>query len=142
MQPRFRDGKIRRPPQTLLLVSMAPSLLGWLLPEMNGEEREPGMLWCSFMAWQMEASAKVCSEYGCKMRRHLSIEITDYPWEEQATPIIDIGGGMGSFEEMLLSVPKNNKLTFTIFDIDQTIHNTRKARQHNSLFLSLCNIGQ
>jgi len=62
------------------------------------------------------------------MRRHLLIKITDYPWEEQATPIIDIGGGMGSFEEMLLSIPKNNKLTFTIFDIDKTIENTRKAR--------------
>jgi len=68
-------------------------------------------------------------------------KITDYLWEEQATPIIDIGGGMGSFEEMLLSVPKNNKLTFTIFDIDKTIDNTRKARQHSPLFLSLCNIG-
>jgi len=49
---------------------------------------------------------------------------------------------MGSFEEMLLSIPKNNKLTFSIFDIEETIYNAKKARPHNPLFLSLCNIGE
>lgn len=53
----------------------------------------------------------------------------DYPWEEYATPIVDIGGGMGSLEEMLLSVLQNKELTFTIFDIniEKTIDNSTKA---------------
>jgi len=40
---------------------------------------------------------------------------------------------MGSLEEMLLSVLQNKELTFTIFDIDieKTIDNSRKARQHD-----------
>ncbi|KAL9709214.1 hypothetical protein Ac2012v2_007568 [Leucoagaricus gongylophorus] len=57
----------------------------------------------------------------------------DYPWEEYATLIVDIGGGMGSLEEMPLSVLQNKELTFTIFDIDieKTIDNSTKARQHD-----------
>lgn len=57
---RVRNGEIERPPQTLLLVSMALSLLGWLLPGMNGAERELEMPWYSFTTCQMRVWAKVC----------------------------------------------------------------------------------
>lgn len=132
MRAGFRDGQIGRPPQTLPLVSMISSSHGWPLLETSGGEREPEKLWSSSTAWQMRTMVKVWGMFYQK-QEHLLIKTTDYPWEEYATPIVDIGGGMGSLEEMLLSVLQNKELTFTIFDIniEKTIDNSTKARQHD-----------
>ncbi|KAG5730173.1 O-demethylpuromycin-O-methyltransferase [Termitomyces sp. T112] len=51
----------------------------------------------------------------------------DYPWETLKSPIIDVGGGIGSLQVMLLSVPKNKDLSFIIFDLEKTIENAKKA---------------
>ncbi|KAG6860475.1 hypothetical protein C0995_010766 [Termitomyces sp. Mi166 len=51
----------------------------------------------------------------------------DYPWETLKSPIIDIGGGIGSLQVMLLSVPKNKDLSFVIFDLEKTVENAKKA---------------
>ncbi|KAH9487380.1 O-methyltransferase gedA [Psilocybe cubensis] len=51
----------------------------------------------------------------------------DYSWEKLATPIIDIGGGIGSFEGVVLSAPKNRDLTFKIFDIEKTVEHAKKV---------------
>jgi len=42
-------------------------------------------------------------------------------------PIIDIGGGIGSFESAILSVPQNKDLNFTIFDIEKTVEHAKKV---------------
>jgi len=54
-------------------------------------------------------------------------KLPDYPWGELATPVIDVGGGIGSFEGNLLSVPKNKELSFTILDIEQTVEHAKKV---------------
>jgi len=55
------------------------------------------------------------------------MKLLDYPWEKLATPVIDIGGGIGSFEAMLFSIPKNKELSFTIFDIEKTVEHAKKV---------------
>jgi len=55
------------------------------------------------------------------------MKLLDYPWEKLATPVIDVGGGIGSFEGNLLSVPKNKELSFTILDIEQTVEHAKKV---------------
>jgi hypothetical protein len=57
------------------------------------------------------------------------LSIPDYPWKTLASPIIDIGGGIGSFEAMLLSIAKNKKLSFTIFDIEKTVEHAKTVSQ-------------
>ncbi|KAH0579459.1 hypothetical protein H2248_002319 [Termitomyces sp. 'cryptogamus'] len=51
----------------------------------------------------------------------------DYPWAMLKSPIIDIGGGIGSLEVMLLSVSKNKDLSFIIFDLEKTVEDAKKA---------------
>ncbi|KAJ7583558.1 S-adenosyl-L-methionine-dependent methyltransferase [Mycena floridula] len=51
----------------------------------------------------------------------------DFPWHELPNPIVDIGGGIGSFEEMLLAVPQNRQLSFCILDIETTIDHAKKV---------------
>lgn len=46
----------------------------------------------------------------------------DYAWNELASPIVDVGGGIGSLEMALLKSGDNSHLKFIIFDIPQTIN--------------------
>ena len=50
---------------------------------------------------------------------------SDFMWETLASLIVNIGGGIGSFKVMLLSIAKNKELSFTIFDIKKTIEHAR-----------------
>jgi hypothetical protein len=51
----------------------------------------------------------------------------DFPWNTLDSPIIDIGGGIGSIEMSLLKDPRNHSLKFTIFDIPKTIEHAKKV---------------
>jgi hypothetical protein len=55
--------------------------------------------------------------------------VDDYEWSKLPSPIIDVGGGIGSLEMVLLSQPKNRHLTFTLFDLPKTMENAQKAWQ-------------
>ena len=53
--------------------------------------------------------------------------MSDYPWNEQALPIVDVGGGIGSLEMALLKTKEHANLDFIIFDIDTTVANGKKV---------------
>jgi len=52
---------------------------------------------------------------------------TDYPWSKLASPIVDIGGGIGTLERKLLSDDQNSHLQFQLFDIPKTIENAKEV---------------
>jgi len=54
-------------------------------------------------------------------------ESVDFPWHGLKCPIIDIGGGIGSFESAILLVPQNKDLNFMIFDIEKTVEHAKKV---------------
>ena len=43
------------------------------------------------------------------------------------TPIVDIGGGIGTLEMGILKRKRTSHLNFTLFDIPQTIENAKKV---------------
>jgi hypothetical protein len=52
----------------------------------------------------------------------------DYAWNVLPSPIIDVGGGIGSLEMLLLQDSANHNLSFTIFDIPKTAENAKQVR--------------
>lgn len=46
------------------------------------------------------------------------------------SPIVDVGGGIGSLELALLERPGNATLNFKIFDLPSTIENAQKVSLH------------
>ncbi|KXN83501.1 (RS)-norcoclaurine 6-O-methyltransferase [Leucoagaricus sp. SymC.cos] len=121
-----KGGPNKGPLQTFSSTSPAVLLSGWLLLETNDVAGEPVKPWFSFTVWRTVALEKVL--YSVTIQQPLTLtEIADYLWENLATPIVDVGGRVGSFEEMLFSVPKNEELRFIIFDIETTIDNAKKV---------------
>jgi hypothetical protein len=55
------------------------------------------------------------------------IFLPDYPWNKLISPVVDIGGGIGSLEMVLMKDEQNSSLEFTIFDIPTTTENARKV---------------
>ncbi|KAH8079791.1 S-adenosyl-L-methionine-dependent methyltransferase [Cristinia sonorae] len=53
--------------------------------------------------------------------------ITDFPWAELSSPVVDVGGGIGSLELALTKAGANGNVEFTIFDIPETIENAKKV---------------
>ncbi|KAG6847786.1 hypothetical protein H0H93_006002 [Arthromyces matolae] len=53
--------------------------------------------------------------------------VADYPWNQLNSPIVDVGGGIGSLELVLLKQEENSSLNFRIFDIPATIENAKKT---------------
>ncbi|THH29959.1 hypothetical protein EUX98_g4226 [Antrodiella citrinella] len=53
--------------------------------------------------------------------------ITDFPWATLASPVVDVGGGIGSLELALTKTGTNGNVNFTIFDIPETIANAQKT---------------
>ncbi|KAG6907938.1 hypothetical protein DXG01_006796 [Tephrocybe rancida] len=53
--------------------------------------------------------------------------VSDYPWNQLVSPIVDVGGGIGSLEIVLLKQEENSALNFRIFDIPTTIENAKKT---------------
>jgi hypothetical protein len=51
----------------------------------------------------------------------------DYPWKELTSPIVDIGGGIGTLEMAILQYECNNHLKFVLFDLPETMANARKV---------------
>lgn len=60
--------------------------------------------------------------------------ITDYDWPALESPIIDIGGGIGSLELALAKECSESPFQFVIFDIPETIVNAKKASIHINLY--------
>lgn len=48
----------------------------------------------------------------------------DYPWGEIPSPLVDIGGGIGTLEMSLLKFPK---LEFILFDLPKTVETASKV---------------
>lgn len=53
--------------------------------------------------------------------------ITDYDWPALESPIIDVGGGIGSLELALVKECPESPFQFVIFDISETIVNAKKV---------------
>jgi hypothetical protein len=53
--------------------------------------------------------------------------LVDYPWDGLSTPIVDVGGGIGTLEMEILKEKRSNHLDFILFDIPQTIENAKKV---------------
>ncbi|TCD62094.1 hypothetical protein EIP91_007494 [Steccherinum ochraceum] len=53
--------------------------------------------------------------------------ISDFPWASLASPVVDVGGGIGSLELALTKAGANGDVKFTIFDIPETIGNAKKT---------------
>ncbi|KAG5643503.1 hypothetical protein DXG03_000744 [Asterophora parasitica] len=53
--------------------------------------------------------------------------VTDYAWNQLVSPVVDVGGGIGSLELAVLKEEQNAALRFTIFDIPKTIENAKKT---------------
>jgi hypothetical protein len=51
-----------------------------------------------------------------------------------STPIVDIGGGIGTLEMGILKEERSSNLDFILFDIPQTIENAKKV--NNSVCIS------
>ncbi|KZT20604.1 S-adenosyl-L-methionine-dependent methyltransferase [Neolentinus lepideus HHB14362 ss-1] len=51
----------------------------------------------------------------------------DYNWGALQSPIVDIGGGIGSLEMALLKHEANSSLDFILFDIPRTIEDAKKV---------------
>jgi len=51
----------------------------------------------------------------------------DYQWNLLASPVIDVGGGVGSLELSLAKYERYNHLEFVIFDIPKTIAQAEKV---------------
>lgn len=67
----------------------------------------------------------------CLRGRHsLLISLTDYDWHALQSPIVDVGGGIGTLEMSLLEIERNRNLEFVVFDIPGTIENAEKVRTH------------
>ena len=54
-------------------------------------------------------------------------QLVDYPWDGLSTPIVDIGGGIGTLEMGILKEERSSHLDFILFDIPQTIENAKKV---------------
>jgi hypothetical protein len=54
-------------------------------------------------------------------------QLVDYPWDRLSTPIVDIGGGIGTLEMGILKEKRSSHLDFILFDIPQTIENAKKV---------------
>ena len=52
----------------------------------------------------------------------------DFSWASLASPVVDVGGGIGSLELALTKTGTNGNVKFTIFDIPETIENGKKVR--------------
>ncbi|KAG6831663.1 hypothetical protein H0H87_004449 [Tephrocybe sp. NHM501043] len=84
---------------TLPLTPRNPSLDGHTILEMNGEENAEERQWYNFTPWLIKGVGE------------------DYAWDSLKSPIVDIGGGIGSLPTMVLAVPKNKDLAFILFDL-------------------------
>lgn len=57
----------------------------------------------------------------------LIIPASDFPWSGMPSPIVDIGGGIGSLEDTLLLLPENRRLTFQVLDLKDTVEHAKKV---------------
>ncbi|KAJ3569699.1 hypothetical protein NP233_g4876 [Leucocoprinus birnbaumii] len=53
--------------------------------------------------------------------------ISDYDWSKLVSPIVDVGGGIGSLELALVKNRPQDVFKFMLFDIPETIENAKKV---------------
>jgi hypothetical protein len=68
------------------------------------------------------------------------IKLVEYPWGALSTPIVDIGGGIGTLEMGILKEKASSHLDFILFDIPQTIENGKKVIINMLLYLLFANL--
>ncbi|KAF8079201.1 S-adenosyl-L-methionine-dependent methyltransferase [Lyophyllum atratum] len=110
----------------LLEASKAPSTGGKRVPAVNlafGFDKSV-FEWMSDNAWRGRRMGKAMQQLHRMANGNV---ISDYPWNQLVSPIVDIGGGIGSLELALLKQEENAALKFTIFDIPKTIEDAKKT---------------
>jgi len=55
------------------------------------------------------------------------ISFIDYSWKALASPIVDVGGGIGTLELEILRQPEMEQHEFIIFDLPNTVENAEKV---------------
>ncbi|EPQ59774.1 S-adenosyl-L-methionine-dependent methyltransferase [Gloeophyllum trabeum ATCC 11539] len=87
--------------------------------------QEPIFEWMSKPeeAWRGQRLGKAMQQLHRMSNGNVGI---DYPWSTLTSPIIDVGGGIGSLELALLEDQRNIHLKFVIFDIPNTTENAAK----------------
>ncbi|KAF9469574.1 S-adenosyl-L-methionine-dependent methyltransferase [Collybia nuda] len=78
--------------------------------------------WMSDQAWRGKRMGKAMQQLHKMANGNV---VVDYPWNNLASPIVDVGGGIGSLEMALVKDECNSSLEFTIFDIPTTIENAK-----------------
>ncbi|KAF8516485.1 S-adenosyl-L-methionine-dependent methyltransferase [Gautieria morchelliformis] len=72
----------------------------------------------SNQVWRSERLGKAMLQLHTSMNGHVS---EDFPWHELNSPIVDVGGGIGSLEMSLVAHEKYSHLEFLIVDLPKTI---------------------
>ncbi|RDB19401.1 O-methyltransferase SfmM3 [Hypsizygus marmoreus] len=108
-------------------------------PVTEGEKRLPAVNiafgfkksvfeWMSDQEWRGRRMGKAMQQLHRMANGNV---VSDYPWTDLASPVVDVGGGIGSLEIALLKHEEaggaNTELRFNIFDIPRTIKNARKT---------------
>lgn len=108
----------------LPLIMTGTLLAGFLLTNgvLNGWERQ----WNRCMALLINMSLQVRFNSLDYLWVQLSIP-ADYAWEALQSPIVDIGGGIGSLEMALCKLPRFSALEFIIFDTPGTVETAKEV---------------
>ena len=114
---------------------MNRSSIGWPSQNTRGADSEWGKRCNSFTAWLTEMWSQVSHGPVILCRSHISFNqpqfrlslLLDFAWASLASPVVDVGGGIGSLELALTKSGANGDVNFTIFDIPQTIENAKKV---------------
>ncbi|KAG6811266.1 hypothetical protein H0H92_008259 [Tricholoma furcatifolium] len=85
--------------------------------------------WMADQAWRGRRMGKAMQQLHLMANGNV---VFDYPWNQLASPVVDVGGGIGSLELALLKREENAALNFTIFDIPATIENAKKTWANQS----------
>ena len=73
----------------------------------------------------------ICLRSGTK-----NVLFVDFDWQALESPVVDVGGGIGSLEMALTKAYPNTGPNFVIFDIQKTIGNAKEVSSHKSTKLS------
>jgi len=82
--------------------------------------------WLQDQPWRGQRMGKAMQEISRIINGNVP---TEYSWSKLLSPIVDVGGGIGSLELALFEHSQNASLQFTIFDIPGTIEDAKKLWQ-------------
>ncbi|KAF9075192.1 hypothetical protein BDP27DRAFT_1358929 [Rhodocollybia butyracea] len=83
--------------------------------------------------WRLERTGKAMIEYSSIFMRGAA---EDYAWDTLPSPLIDLGGGMGALETMVLTSSEINKnLKFVILDLEKTVEKCKELWEHKPAWI-------